>query len=179
VPRITELAMLSDLPTNSSVIAVYEERASIWHHERLDPEIDPVVFLAFRGAAEAGGRPTLAKVRAATTLGRKVFNDAAVRLQARELLDIDWVPTLRGRMILDPDYEPPISPYAPPEVVAWLRPDLVTVEWSEPRTVGEWAAVFDVSRNTIARWFRSGNIKAKPVTRERWRVATYELPSTD
>jgi hypothetical protein len=177
VPRITELAMLADLAANSSVVDVYEERASIWHHENLDPEIDPVVFLAFRDAAEAGGGMTVAQVRETTSLGRRVFNDSAIKLQAREFLDRNWVPTRRGRLILDPDYKPPIDPREAPEVVAALRPELA-VEWSEPRLVAEWAMVFDVDRHTISAWFKSGNIRAKQVSRKYWQVDKREIPSS-
>jgi hypothetical protein len=47
--------------------------------------------------------------------------------------------------------------------------------FSPPRTLVEWAVIFEKHPNTLARWFKNGTIRARKVGKS-WRVATDELP---
>ena len=47
--------------------------------------------------------------------------------------------------------------------------------FSEPKSIKEWAEVFNISESTAGRWLRDGKLSCKK-SGGRWRVANFELP---
>jgi hypothetical protein len=50
-------------------------------------------------------------------------------------------------------------------------------EWSAPRGVKEWARVFGRSAKTVGRWFSSGRVRVRRLSRQSYQVALDDIPS--
>jgi hypothetical protein len=51
-------------------------------------------------------------------------------------------------------------------------------EWSVERPPNEWARVFECDVKSLGRWVDAGKVRAKVITKRRWRICLKDLPST-
>ena len=54
--------------------------------------------------------------------------------------------------------------------------DVTKVRWSHPMGIKELSQIFEVHRNTMAKWLKNQNICNRHLSPRRWEVATFELP---
>lgn len=51
--------------------------------------------------------------------------------------------------------------------------------WTEPSTVGVWAKVFKVHRNTMSKFLKEQRVRNKRLARSRYQIALDDLPGTE
>lgn len=95
---------------------------------------------------------------------------------------VRWIPAVSTTgvpvLILEPTYRQAVSAGQPLTLTFELEPLPATSaddRFSEPRTLAMWADAFDVSRNTIASWFKSGQVDARK-SGKLWRVSYRDIP---
>ena len=54
--------------------------------------------------------------------------------------------------------------------------DVTKVRWSHPMGLKELSQIFEVHRNTMAKWLKIQNICNRHLSPRLWVVATFELP---
>ena len=57
------------------------------------------------------------------------------------------------------------------------RNDNITkIRWSHPMGLKELSQIFEVHRNTMAKWLKDQTIRNRQLSPRRWEVAMFELP---